>query len=97
MEKEKQLRMLKCISDETRLKILKVLKNGERCVNEIMEELNTEQSLVSHHLQGMRKCGLVLSRREGKNVMYKLADKSVIKLLADIDKLSVKFCSGNAR
>ena len=92
MKTDKKLRFLKCISDETRLKILDALKNGERCVYEIMDELDMEQSLLSHHLQGMRKCGLVLRRREGKKAMYRLADKSIIKLLADIDKLSEKFC-----
>jgi DNA-binding transcriptional ArsR family regulator len=92
MRTNKELTMLKCISDETRLKILGALKNGERCVCEIMDELDTEQSLVSHHLQGMRKCGLVLRRREGKKIIYKLADESIIKLLTDIDRLSKKFC-----
>lgn len=92
MEINGQLRILKCISDETRLKILGTLKNGERCVCEIIDELDIEQSLVSHHLHGMRKCGLVLRRREGKKLMYRLADKGIIKLLTDVDRLSKKFC-----
>ncbi|MFH1820829.1 MAG: metalloregulator ArsR/SmtB family transcription factor [Methanobacteriota archaeon] len=92
METENQLRVLKCISDETRLKILDALKNDERCVREIIDEIKMEQSLVSHHLRGMRKCGLVLRRREGKKIMYRLADKSVINLLKDIRRMSEKFC-----
>ena len=92
METENQLRVLKCISDETRLKILDALKNDERCVREIIDEIKMEQSLVSHHLRGMRKCGLVLRRREGKKIMYRLADKSVINLLNDIRRMSEKFC-----
>ena len=92
MKTNEQLRMLKCVSDKTRLEILHLLKNGERCVRDIMDEINQEQSLVSHHLQEMRKCGIVRTRREGKNIIYGLADKSVVKLLEDIDRLSKKFC-----
>ena len=92
MTTDKQLRILKCISDETRLKILDALRDGERCVCEIMDGLGREQSLVSHHLQGMRKCSLLLRRREGKKILYRLADDSIIKLLDDAESLSKKFC-----
>jgi ArsR family transcriptional regulator len=92
MTTEKQLKLLKCVSDKTRLEILHSLKHGERYVCDIVKKIGREQSLVSHHLQGMKKCGLVLRRREGKKIMYQLADRSIIKLLADIDRLSKKFC-----
>lgn len=92
MISDKQLRMLKCVSDKTRLEILHSLKDGERCVYDIMNRLGKEQSLVSHHLREMRKCGLVIRQREGKKIMYRLADRSILKFLADIDRLSKKFC-----
>lgn len=92
MNTTEQLRVLKCVSDKTRLEILHLLKKGERCVRDIVNEINQEQSLVSHHLQEMRKCGIVKTRREGKRIIYGLADKSVVKLLDDINRLSKKFC-----
>jgi len=92
MISDKQLRMLKCVSDKTRLEILHSLKDGERCVYDIMNRLGKEQSLVSHHLREMRKCGLVIRQREGKKIMYRLAGRSILKFLADIDRLSKKFC-----
>ena len=92
MTVDKQLQLLKCVADDTRIQILIYLKNGERCVCEIMKNLHKEQSLISHHLQALRKCGLIKRRREGKKIMYRLIDPSILKLLVDIEKLSDKFC-----
>ncbi|KUO40534.1 MAG: hypothetical protein APZ16_04940 [Candidatus Hadarchaeum yellowstonense] len=92
MGAEDQLRVLKCVSDKTRLEILQLLREGEKCVRDMLERINQEQSLVSHHLQEMRKCGLVKTRREGKKVIYSLADDSIVKLLDDVELISKKFC-----
>lgn len=92
MKVDKQLRLLKCLSDEVRLEILLFLKDGERCVCEIVKELGSEQSLISHHLHGLRKCGLVKFRQEGRKKMYWIAEPSVPKLLGDLEKLSKKSC-----
>ncbi len=89
---DKQLRLLGCVSDETRYQILLTLKRGERCVCEIIKELGKEQSLVSHHLQALRRCGIVSNRREGKKMMYRLADPSILRFLTDVEKLAKKFC-----
>jgi ArsR family transcriptional regulator len=92
MTVDKQLQLLKCVADDTRIQIIIYLKNGERCVCEIMKNLNKEQSLISHHLQALRRCGLIQRRREGKKIMYRLVDPSISKLLVDIEKLSDKLC-----
>lgn len=88
----RQLRLLKCLADETRFQILMTLKDGERCVCEIFKELGKEQSLISHHLNSLRKCGIVKHRREGKRIMYRLADPSVLELLTKIEELADAFC-----
>jgi len=75
---EAQLMLLKCVADKTRFKILLTLKSGELCVCDITKELKAEQSLISHHLQALRKCGFVKSVREGKNTKYKLADPKLL-------------------
>jgi len=80
------------LGDETRFRVLLTLKNGERCVCEIIEQLGIEQSLISHHLQALRRCKLVKFRRDGKKKMYRLADPLILKLLSDVDRLSKKFC-----
>ena len=89
---EGQLTLLKCIADETRFKILLMLKDGDRCVCEIFMELGKEQSLISHHLKTLRKCGIVEYRREGKRIRYRLADPSVLDLLTKVEELADAFC-----
>lgn len=79
------------MADETRFQILMTLKKGERCVCGIMNELDKEQSLISHHLQTMRKCGLIYKRREGKKIMYRL-NPSILEFLADVEELSKRLC-----
>ena len=95
MTTERQLGLLKCLSDETRFKILLVLKDDERCVCDIIKELKVEQSLISHHLRALRRCGLVMSVREGRKIRYKLADQSIAELLTKVGEASSKlsrFC-----
>lgn len=67
--------LLKVLADETRLAIVEQLMDGPRHVGEINEELQIEQSLLSHHLRVLRESGLVTSERDGKAVLYRLAKK----------------------
>jgi DNA-binding transcriptional ArsR family regulator len=65
--------LLKILSDQTRLDVIRQLMAGPRHVNQINAELGLDQSLLSHHLKIMREAGLVESERDGKAVMYRLA------------------------
>jgi DNA-binding transcriptional ArsR family regulator len=87
---DRQLELLGCLSDKMRFRILLMLRDRELCVCDITKELKAEQSLISHHLQALRKCGFVKSVREGKNIRYKLADPCIIKLLTKIEEVSNK-------
>lgn len=89
---EDELRLLKCIASEIRLKILQTLEEDEKCVRELMDELNEEQSLISHHLNSLRDCGLINRRREGRNIVYSLSRSSVSDFLNKIENLSKEFC-----
>ena len=64
---------LRVLADETRLAVVQDLLGGPRHVGEINAHLGIEQSLLSHHLQVLRRAGLVVSQREGKAVRYRLA------------------------
>ncbi|MEF8874885.1 MAG: metalloregulator ArsR/SmtB family transcription factor [Candidatus Thermoplasmatota archaeon] len=90
---DKEIDVLKCIANETRYKILKLLEEKERSVNEIIEELDEEQSLISHHLKGARDCGLVKKRREGRKIIYSLANPEISDFLEEIKELSYRYCS----
>lgn len=65
---------LKILADVTRLGILEILMDKPQQVGEINAVLGVEQSLLSHHLKVLRKAGLVESRRQGKAVLYSLAE-----------------------
>jgi ArsR family transcriptional regulator len=58
------------LSDETRLSILELLQNGERCVCELTDALDVAQSRLSFHLKVLRDAGLVSDRREGRWIYY---------------------------
>lgn len=81
---------LKCIVDDNRRDILLTLENKEKCVSEISDKLNLEQSLVSHHLKLLKCCGLVESRQDGKNIYYKIVDSEIYNVLTKIDNISEK-------
>jgi len=71
--------ILKKISEPNRLKILCLLKDGEKCVCDIWQCLKLPQNLVSHHLKVLKNLGLITSRKEGLKVFYKLNQKVVKK------------------
>ncbi|WP_319471892.1 metalloregulator ArsR/SmtB family transcription factor [uncultured Trichococcus sp.] len=74
-------KIFKLIGDPTRFLILHVLENRELNVNAIAEELELEQSAVSHQLKKLREAKLVKSRRNGKNILYSQADQHVYAIL----------------
>lgn len=68
--------LLKVLSDQTRLDVIRQLMDGPKHVNQINVALNNvEQSLLSHHLKILRESGLVESERDGKAVLYRLSRK----------------------
>lgn len=87
---EDQARFLRCIGEPTRLQILKLLAEGERCVGELASILNKEQSLVSHHLKALKECNIVKDRQEAQKVYYKLADNRLAKLILETEALMIE-------
>jgi DNA-binding transcriptional ArsR family regulator len=68
----------KAIADETRQKIMQLLCCRELCVSDLVTELGgVSQPTVSHHLQILRRAGLVDTRRDGKQVYYTLRQQVI--------------------
>ena len=84
---EDQARFLRCIGEPTRLQILELLTQGERCVGELTNVLNKEQSLVSHHLRALKECNIVKERQEAQKVYYQLTDARLARLIIDCEAL----------
>lgn len=69
--------LFKIFGDSTRIKILFALFESEMCVCDIAESLEMTQSAISHQLKILKQSKLVGNRREGKQVVYFLADDHV--------------------
>lgn len=78
---DKKLIILNALADETRLSIITFLIGGEKCVCEIWPHVKKTQSTVSIHLDKLQKCGILESKRRGKNIFYKIKDKRIYKVL----------------
>ena len=65
------------LSDETRLGILDMLRDGERCVCDLQSELDAAQSRLSFHLRVLRDAGLVTDRKEGRWSYYTIVPESL--------------------
>jgi ArsR family transcriptional regulator len=65
---EMKAEVLKALAQPTRLKILELLRNGERCICEIVPAINGEQSNISRHISLMQKSHLVTTRKDGVKV-----------------------------
>ena len=79
--------LLKALAQPRRLEIINLLQNQELSVTEMQGMLALPQANLSQHLQVLRKQGVVASRREGKQIFYRLAHKNFLKansLLRDV-------------
>lgn len=77
--------LLKALGQPTRLKILELLADGERCVCEIFPAIDEEQSNISKHLSFLRSQGIVEAERRGMRVFYRLTNPRILKLLEDAE------------
>lgn len=68
--------LLKTIAEPNRLKIICLLGERERCVCEVMEALDLPHNLISHHLKVLTKAGILLRRKEGRFIFYKINRKN---------------------
>ncbi len=73
--------LFKVFSDTTRIKILYTLMGRELCVADIADTTETSQSAVSHQLRTLKSAHLVKFRRDGRNILYSLADDHVYTML----------------
>ncbi len=73
-------RVFHALSDPTRLQLVDLLRGGERCVCELTDALDAGQSRLSFHLKALKEAGLVLDRRDGRWVHYRLNHERVEEL-----------------
>ena len=67
----------KALSDENRIRVLEMLRSGEKCACKLLEELNITQPTLSHHMKILCDSGLVNGRKEGKWMHYSIHSEGV--------------------
>lgn len=82
---DRAVALFHALSDATRLGILDMLKDGERCVCELQDELDAAQSRLSFHLRVLKDAGVVTDRKEGRWMYYKITPEA----LAEVHDLAV--------
>jgi len=88
---QEALDIFKALSDETRLRIIKLLEGGELCVCDIVAAIGMIQPKVSFHLASLKDAGLIADRKEGRWTRYRLRDSDMFRrflLYAAIEKTS---------
>lgn len=71
--------IFKALSDETRLRIIKLLEQGELCVCDIVAALDMVQPKVSFHLSTLKEAGFIKDRKQGRWIHYSLSDKDLFR------------------
>ena len=72
--------LFRAFSDTSRVRIVSALLTGEMNINALAEVVGISESAVSHHMRGLRQMQLVTSRRDGKEVYYRIDDGHIIEL-----------------
>jgi ArsR family transcriptional regulator len=88
---ENLLETFKTLSDETRLRILKLLEHGELCVCGIVAALDMIQPKVSFHLGVLKEAKFITDRRQGKWIYYRIDDSDLFRrflILSILEKIS---------
>jgi ArsR family transcriptional regulator len=94
------LGIFKALSEETRLRIIKLLEHGELCVCDLVAALGLVQPKVSFHLAVLKEAGFIKDRKEGKWTHYRLDDSDLLRrflILSVIERIPEDAVTADAR
>jgi DNA-binding transcriptional ArsR family regulator len=78
VERQRYAAISRALADAKRLCVLELLSSGERSVSDLSREASCQVPNMSQHLAVLRSAGLVVSRREGSTVYYRLTDARIL-------------------
>jgi DNA-binding transcriptional ArsR family regulator len=81
---ELKAEVLKALAQPTRLKILECLREGEKCICEIVPAISGEQSNISRHISLLQKSHLISTRKDGVRLMVKVRDSRIFEILDQV-------------
>lgn len=80
------------LANLNRLKVINILRQGRKSVGEICKATNFEQTMVSHNLKRLERCGMVFHMKKGKHCYYYVNKTTIKPLLGLIDGHMKKYC-----
>ena len=89
VDSKKMAAIFKAFADENRIQILELLRDGERCACRLLEEMKITQPTLSHHMKILCDSGIVLGRKEGKWMHYRISPEGVQIAKEYLDSLTV--------
>jgi len=87
LDLDRAAKLFQALSDPTRLRLLQTLRKGERCVCELMDATDAAQSRVSFHLRVLKDAGLILDRRAGRWVHYRIDADTLAEISGLLDAM----------
>jgi ArsR family transcriptional regulator len=83
----KEVEVFKALGDETRLKILDIIKDKEKCICEIIPYTGKSQPNVSQHLKVLKIAGLINERKDGNRIIISSSDKEIYNVIDKVKKM----------
>ncbi len=90
MDERETALIFKAFCDENRIRILNILKDGEKCACRLLEALSVTQPTLSHHMKILCDAGVVSGRKEGKWMYYSISEEGLAKAQEYINFLMLK-------
>ena len=97
MNEKKIATIFKALCDENRIRILQLLRTGEKCACMLLEELNISQPTLSHHMKILCDSGIVVGRKEGKWMHYSICAEGSQLAKDCLEKLTAVHISGETK
>ena len=88
LTEKKTAEIFKALCDENRIKILKLLQNGEKCACVLLDDLHITQPTLSHHMKILCDSGIVAGRKEGKWMHYSISPGGAENAISILRKLT---------
>ncbi len=78
-------KIFKALSDPVRLRILDFLRDGEKCVCQIIPHVKLIQPVVSRHLKILKDCGMVRDRKDGTRRLYSITNQQIFRIVDSLN------------
>ncbi len=89
--------LCRILTHPTRLHIIDLLREDEKSVKQLAEEMETSQGTVSRHLSSMRVKGVVIARREGTSVFYRLGSTRILVAYDEMHQFALEYYEANSK